>query len=213
MEVRNEWIDMNRITPNVYLGSYKRAALNQIGLKKFKITHILTVGNDMSPEPFPDDFIYKIISIHDSPDEDISIYFDECIDFISNAIKKNNKNKVLIHCWAGISRSSTITIAYLMREHRLPLIEAMESVRESRHIINPNKGFKKILENYSRELGLGDTIYSIQLYGRAFKSIKKLYGQNDLDYSEKILIIESFKELFGEYHPFIYSIMKEIKFY
>lgn len=213
MGERNEWIDMNKITTNVYLGSYKRGALNFKGLKKNKITHILTVGNDMSPEPFPNDFVYKIVVIHDSPDADISIYFDECIDFIKNAIKQNKKNRILIHCWAGISRSATITIAYLMKEQRLPLIEAMETVRESRYIINPNKGFKKILENYSKELGLGDTKYSIQLYMRAFKLLKKLNEQNELDYNEKMFILESFKELFGEYHSFVYFIMKEIKFY
>ena len=41
-------------------------------------------------------------------------YFDHCIEFIDYNIKKGN---VLVHCMMGISRSSTIVIAYLMKTY------------------------------------------------------------------------------------------------
>ena len=38
----------------------------------------------------------------------------ECIEFIDNNLKYGN---VLVHCMMGISRSSTIVIAYLMKKY------------------------------------------------------------------------------------------------
>ncbi|KAJ1973184.1 tyrosine protein phosphatase yvh1 [Dimargaris xerosporica] len=49
---------------------------------------------------------------------------------------------------AGISRSATIVIAYLMKTYNLALAEAMDKVRTKRSIINPNRGFYMQLERY-----------------------------------------------------------------
>ncbi len=43
----------------------------------------------------------------------IKQHFDEVCGFIRRAIE--GKGRVLVHCAAGISRSSTLTLAYLMR--------------------------------------------------------------------------------------------------
>jgi dual specificity MAP kinase phosphatase len=53
--------------------------------------------------------------------------------------------KVLIHCYAGVSRSATITIAYLMQELGMPYSEAMKYVKSKRYFINPNDGFRRQL--------------------------------------------------------------------
>jgi len=52
----------------------------------------------------------------------------------------------------GISRSSTITIAYLMRKHMWSYKQAIEYVSERRRIIDPNEGFKKQLQRYEKLL-------------------------------------------------------------
>ena len=54
---------------------------------------------------------------------------------------------VLVNCAAGISRSSTIVIAYLMKYHGLKLREALVGVRDKRNIICPNKNFLQHLFN------------------------------------------------------------------
>jgi len=54
-----------------------------------------------------------VIPVSDSPIENISQYFNETNQFIDEALKIENNN-VLVHCHAGVSRSATICIAYLM---------------------------------------------------------------------------------------------------
>lgn len=63
-------------------------------------------------------------------------------------IDKNRQagNNVLVHCRAGISRSSTIVIAYLIQKDRLSFEDALQLVRSSRPIVMPNKGFVKQLK-------------------------------------------------------------------
>jgi len=59
---------------------------------------------------------------------------------------------VLVHCFAGVSRSATIVLAYLMQEHGMSYTEAMKFVKAARWFINPNEGFRKQLLQFQREL-------------------------------------------------------------
>jgi protein-tyrosine phosphatase len=63
---------------------------------------------------FKDTFKYKVLKMRDSPNENISRFFNDTIKWIVTAIR--NGGSVFIHCWAGVSRSSTIAIAYLIKE-------------------------------------------------------------------------------------------------
>lgn len=49
--------------------------------------------------------------------------------------------RVLVHCQAGISRSATICLAYLIMKKRVKLEEAFEFVKQRRSIISPNFSF------------------------------------------------------------------------
>jgi dual specificity phosphatase 12 len=66
-------------------------------------------------------------------------YWPEAIAFIKEGINKGGG--VFVHCYAGVSRSASTVIAYLMAEHNMTFYEAMSFVRKRRHIINPNIGF------------------------------------------------------------------------
>lgn len=54
---------------------------------------------------------------------------------------KQNGGRVLVHCQAGISRSATICLAYLMHTQRVKLDEAFDFVKQRRQVISPNLAF------------------------------------------------------------------------
>ncbi len=53
---------------------------------------------------------------------------------------------------AGISRSATIVIGYLMTTENMSLESAYKFVRKKRSLSFPNTGFVKQLKDYEREL-------------------------------------------------------------
>jgi hypothetical protein len=67
---------------------------------------------------------------------------------------KQNGTATLVHCDAGISRSSTVVISFVMKEKQLRLQKAYEYVRKKRGIIQPNFGFIRQLISYEKELFL-----------------------------------------------------------
>lgn len=131
----------DKITENIFQGGYKSSENKEL-LKSLLITHILVVSSELSIN-FPDDFQYLRISINDDELSDIKQHFEKAFEFIDNCI--NNNGKILIHCAAGISRSSTITCSYLMKKNKITYKESLEIVRKGRKISTPNSGFEKQL--------------------------------------------------------------------
>ena len=140
---RNVLDDISEIIPNkLYLGNYYSASLKD-SLKKRGITHILMIGYFLS-EIYPKDFTYINAELEDDEREDIFAHFYNCISNIEKA------NVVYVHCQAGMSRSATIVISYVMYHFKYKYKQAYEYVLERREIISPNEGFVmqlKDLEN------------------------------------------------------------------
>lgn len=65
---------------------------------------------------------------------------------------KREGGKVLVHCEAGISRSPTICMAYLMKTQRLRLEEAFDAVRQRRAVVSPNFSFMGQLLQFENEV-------------------------------------------------------------
>lgn len=59
---------------------------------------------------------------------------------------------MLVHCLAGVSRSVTITVAYLMSSLRLSLNDAFALVRARKSNIAPNFHFMEQLHAFEKEL-------------------------------------------------------------
>lgn len=93
-----------------------------------------------------------MLNADDHPSQDMTQFFERAIAFIRDAT--HNNGRVLVHCGAGISRASTVTLAYLMHDLRLPLDQAYNLVKSVRPCIHPNPGFVKQLRAYEKQLGL-----------------------------------------------------------
>jgi hypothetical protein len=103
------------------------------------------------PKPtFIDDAHFLRISINDGHGEKILPFFDVAFRFVEKCRKANAK--VLIHCLAGISRSPTLAIAYLMKHLALKSDEAYKFVKEKRKTISPNFNFLGQLYEYEKQL-------------------------------------------------------------
>ena len=68
------------------------------------------------PSIFADKFVYKIIPVLDVPSENIIPYFENACNFIDSVLK-TSYGKILVHCFAGMSRSPSFVIAYLMKKN------------------------------------------------------------------------------------------------
>ena len=128
-----------------------------------KITHIINVTKCffMLDEKIKKKIAYLQLQIDDSAAETISKFFDKACDFIDQALKQNNnkkkKNVVFVHCMAGISRSASIMIAYLMKMKKYTLCEAYIHVKKCRPRISPNSGFLKELVEYEKKIFIKST--------------------------------------------------------
>ena len=80
-------------------------------------------------------------------------HFEGAVAFIEAALKESEQNKVFVHCRAGVSRSSTIVIAYLMRCCKMSMDVALEFVRDRRSCIEPNASFMLQLRHFERNGG------------------------------------------------------------
>jgi protein-tyrosine phosphatase len=101
------------------------------------------------------------VRLIDADFSDISVHFDSAAQFIDEEIK--NGGRVLLHCAAGISRSATLTMAYLMKYRNYDLRKAFNLVKSSRRVVRPNNGFFQKLIDYERSIYGDEHAPSVQM--------------------------------------------------
>ena len=136
---------MSVILPSLFLGDYNDALSVLKGLTN--VTAVLTVAKELPLHllyPGAQHRVnYKYIPLEDSPQQDLLLNLQSAFAFIDSAMDAGQK--VLVHCAAGVSRSASIVIAYLMLKHNITFQQAFTHVQKRRPIINPNPGFMRQL--------------------------------------------------------------------
>ncbi|KFW73830.1 Dual specificity protein phosphatase 22-A, partial [Phalacrocorax carbo] len=87
------------------------------------------------------DMTYLCISASDSSSQNLLQHFKECIKFIHEC--RLGGGGCLVHCLAGISRSTTILVAYLMTVTELGWEGCLAATKAVRSYVSPNFGFQQ----------------------------------------------------------------------
>ncbi|ENN71336.1 hypothetical protein YQE_11951, partial [Dendroctonus ponderosae] len=129
----------------LYLGSQDCCDLAV--LRQYSIKFVLSVG----VEPFAKspNVTYKFVDILDLVETDLEKYLHECMHFVDVCVR--NKTNVLVHCNAGISRSASVVIAYLIIKRNLLFDDAYALVKQARATVKPNDGFMKQLQHLKKK--------------------------------------------------------------
>ncbi|KAJ6216065.1 hypothetical protein RDWZM_010565 [Blomia tropicalis] len=141
----------SQIIDRLYLTSANN--ITDANLFKYRITHIINATRTV---PLRRKFRCLRVNILDSAMEQISTHFDMVADFINDGLACGGS--VVIHCISGISRSSTLVIAFLMKHRNMSLKDAFDLTRSKRWFIRPNIGFFKQLVEYEKELFKSNTV-------------------------------------------------------
>jgi dual specificity phosphatase 12 len=153
-EEEMEGDDLIKIENGLYIGHAKQARNPKL-LDRFEITHVLTILKDVTRKDVlrekegEEHILHKIIEIEDYDNEDFASRFDECADFINDALQQQSNN-ILIHDDDRLmaSRSSTAILAYYIREKRLTVEEGLQILLDRAPNVEPNEGFKRQLNRY-----------------------------------------------------------------
>ena len=115
------------------------------------ITYILNCGNGLKNFYENENiFEYLYIPLYDSTSQKLDKYLEKANKFIKEG--SENGNKILIHCGAGVSRSATLCLMYMITEKKYKFSEAYKIMKEKRKCVIPNMGFRKLLEQKSYEI-------------------------------------------------------------
>ncbi|KAG5474249.1 hypothetical protein LSCM1_03027 [Leishmania martiniquensis] len=152
-------VELNKIYPDevldyLFLGSLRTAQTVTV-YHDLDICYVLTVGRDLEVviEPWMQQLV---LPVDDFPGQVMMPVFEDAFSFIDEA--RSHKKGVLIHCFAGLSRSVTIAVAYLMHLKGITRDEALALVRLARPAARPNDGFLRELGAYEEMLRSRRTI-------------------------------------------------------
>lgn len=103
------------------------------------------------------------VSIEDSPSSNLLNQLPRLVDFI----KSERSNRVLVHCFAGSSRSVSVLLAFLLSESCVSSVEeGLDLIVERGGSPNPNEGF---LEQLQLWLEMGCSINTNNIKYKEFK--------------------------------------------
>lgn len=139
---------MDRVTDELFIGC-KRSAHDFKNLQFYGITHIINCAHELQhmTTAYDERITWLWLPMYDSINtSDVTSHVESAIQFINAAISSGHK--VLIHCAAGRSRSSSILIAYLMFLLHITFDAALKLVQNKRPCCKPNSTFEAQLRSF-----------------------------------------------------------------
>lgn len=138
-----------KILPYLFLGS-QQDAMSAEQAQINGITYVLNVSLNCPKPPHIQDGHFLRIPVNDNYSEKLLPYFHDAFQFLDKV--REGGSRALVHCLAGISRSPTLAIAYIMRCYHMTSDEAYRYVKDKRPTISPNFNFLGQLLEYERQI-------------------------------------------------------------
>jgi protein-tyrosine phosphatase len=187
--------DISCVLENRLYVTSTNGAKNKDLLKQLCITVVINCTDDTSNEFFKNDEDYKPVyhtyHLRDEETDSIEILetsIDHAGEIIHNELK--NGGCVLVHCVAGISRSPTLVLGYLLRYNMYTLKQALLVLLSVRNFIAPNLRYMTTLIRYEIDLHQMQTV-TIEEYILHYLGLVAMYEEGDdavLNMKRKMLI-------------------------
>lgn len=147
--------ELSTILPFLFLGN-ERDAQDLESMLGRNIGHVINVTTHLPLYHLESSNVrYKRLPATDNSKQNLRQYFEEAFEFIEEA--QQCGKGVLVHCQAGVSRSATIVIAYLMKHTLMTMGDAYKYVKGRRPAISPNLNFMGQLLEFETDLNSGVT--------------------------------------------------------
>eukprot|EP00188_Purpureofilum_apyrenoidigerum_P001884 Plantae.Rhodophyta-Purpureofilum_apyrenoidigerum.ctg2088.p1 GENE.Plantae.Rhodophyta-Purpureofilum_apyrenoidigerum.ctg2088~~Plantae.Rhodophyta-Purpureofilum_apyrenoidigerum.ctg2088.p1 ORF type:complete len:209 (+),score=31.52 Plantae.Rhodophyta-Purpureofilum_apyrenoidigerum.ctg2088:206-832(+) len=172
----------SRVLPGLYLGSEEELVTeNYSWFIDNHVGHVVSLCDTAPPSFLP----VKTLHIHALDDEqyDMLSHLPKIVEFIHNA--RVCGSSVFVHCKAGMSRSSTAVIAYVMCATKMSEGEAFNHVKRCREMVRPNNGFLRQLMVFGKNIAplltkLVDEKHGTSLRQRDLRCVELVQnGKND----------------------------------
>lgn len=163
--------DISQILQFLYIGG-EDVSVDRETMTRLGINYVINCTCDR-PNYFEKSGVkYLQVYVNDDSSNEIDRYFTQSFQFIEEA--KRVESSVLVHCQKGMSRSSTVVLAYLMKYENMDLISAFSHTKQRRPLISPNTGFMQQLLLLEHKLYSKNTL-DITLYSKdRFAPIEQL---------------------------------------
>jgi len=125
-------------------------------LKELNIGYVISLFPVLENQTIPESIKHDEVKISDRSDVETILKMNSILNNISLKIAHNLSNNinVLVHCFAGVSRSATVVCDFICKYEPTLLSVAItnkvessiEYVKKFRENINPNHGFIKLLK-------------------------------------------------------------------
>ena len=145
--------NLREVYPNLFISDmtiYKAVPI----LRSLNITNVLNLLSDEEDSDISE--VYRMegigfmhLPMYDRHDFKLNSVLKRAIDYIDMQLRANRK--ILVHCFAGISRSPAIVIGYLMVKLGMTFDDALRQIGPFSHM---NKGFVNQLLQIERDRSL-----------------------------------------------------------